>query len=262
MAGIDRRSPCAGRCARALLFVVAAASMVAAAPAFAFADPACTRKTFDDDAFLVCPFDLRTEELRIVSTDAVGEPLRDFDALAEALGPWKVHVRFAMNAGMFDEAGHPIGLLVENGIERHAINTAKGPGNFHMMPNGVFSLDGEGVLRVETTKAFVSRGVRPLWATQSGPMLVIKGRLHPQISHDGPSRRIRNGVGIKSQRSAFFVISEDAVSFGKFARFFRDRLACRSALYFDGSVSSLWAPSLERKETGFLLGPMVVVLNR
>ena len=37
-----------------------------------------------------------------------------------------------------------------------------------------------------------ARGGKTLWATQSGPMLVIGGVLNPQIQDDGPSLHVRN----------------------------------------------------------------------
>jgi prepilin-type processing-associated H-X9-DG protein len=92
-------------------------------------------------------------------------------------------------------------------------------------------------------------------------MLVIEGKLHPRFDADGESRHIRNGVGIAPDGTPMFVISEDFVSFGKFARLFRDELKARNALYFDGSVSSLWDPRNHRRDVGAELGPMVVVLK-
>jgi uncharacterized protein YigE (DUF2233 family) len=90
---------------------------------------------------------------------------------------------------------------------------------------------------------------------------VLDGELHPKFDADGPSRLIRNGVGVKDPRTAYFVISEDAVSFGRFARFFRDALGCADALYLDGTVSSLWHPAAERQDAYTGLGPMLVVLR-
>ena len=69
-------------------------------------------------------------------------------------------------------------------------------------------------------------------------------------------------MGVRDGRTAYFVISSGAVSFGRFARFFRDELGCRDALFFDGTVSSLWAPSLDRRDDAHEIGPMVVVLER
>jgi len=44
-------------------------------------------------------------------------------------------VRFAMNGGMFDHQQAPVGLLVLSGEWQHQADTAKGQGNFHLLPN-------------------------------------------------------------------------------------------------------------------------------
>lgn len=222
----------------------------------------CHNEMFEGDSFTVCPFETKSQTLLIATADDAGTPLRSFDALAIELGSSASRVRFAMNAGMFDDEGHAIGLLIERGVQRHKLNTARGSGNFHMKPNGVFSQDEDGTLHVETAAQFKARKGKSRWATQSGPMLVIDGMLHPMIAEDGPSRYVRNGVGAVDSRIAFFVISNATVSFGKFARLFRDGLHCPNALYFDGSVSSVWVPSQDRKDTARLLGPMIAILDR
>jgi uncharacterized protein YigE (DUF2233 family) len=233
--------------------------LVGCAPA---REPACRATTFEGTRFTVCLMDTRRDDLRLMTKDRSGAPLRSFANVSDALGRRAHDLRFAVNAGMFDDSGAPIGLYVENGRTLKAANTNEGPGNFHMMPNGVFSVDGDGVVHVETTQDFLARGAAPQWATQSGPMLVIGGALHPQIQEDGPSRLIRNGVGVRGARLAVFAISDDPVSFGRFARLFRDELGCTDALFFDGTVSSLWAPALNRRDSGAPLGPMAVVLEK
>ena len=92
-------------------------------------------------------------------------------------------------------------------------------------------------------------------------MLVIDGKLHPAFERDGTSRHVRNGVGIAPNGRSLFVISEDAVSFGKFGRFFRDGLKARNALFFDGSVSALWDPANGRRDITKPLGPMIVAFK-
>ncbi len=169
-------------------------------------------------------------------------------------------VAFAMNAGMFDEAGRPIGLTVIDGHEVHSINRRDGGGNFHLKPNGVFLVRRNGSAAVVTTDAFAPSSEIAL-ATQSGPMLVIDGAIHPRFDPDGQSRFIRNGVGIAPGGHPLFVISNEIVSFGKLARFFRDGLKARNALYLDGSVSSLWDPAAGRQDAGVPLGPMIVALK-
>jgi len=167
-----------------------------------------------------------------------------------------------MNAGMFDEQGAPIGLYVERGKQLKPLNLRAGPGNFHMQPNGVFAVDRRGRVSVRPSALFKAEAGNAYWATQSGPMLLIDGKPHPLFDQDGESRLVRNGVGVKNPRTAYFVISEDGVSFGRFARLFRDALGCRNALFLDGSVSSLWEPANERKDPSTRLGPLVVVLSR
>jgi uncharacterized protein YigE (DUF2233 family) len=92
-------------------------------------------------------------------------------------------------------------------------------------------------------------------------MLVIDGRIHPAFSHDGSSRYIRNGVGVGPDGRPRFVISQGPVSLGKFARFFRDRLKCRDALFLDGAVSALWDPAAGRRDITKPLGPIVLVFR-
>lgn len=194
--------------------------------------------------------------------DEDGEPLRSFDRLEEALGPRADRLLFAMNAGMYDEEGMPIGLYVEEGRQRHPISRKDGPGNFHMKPNGVLAVSSGNIVSIVTSDKWPGGRSKPRWATQSGPMLLVGGALHPKIQPNGQSLHIRNGVGIKDGRTAWFVISDEPVSFGRLARLFRDRLGCRDALYFDGAVSSLWDRPGGRRDSGHALGPMVAVFRR
>ena len=89
-------------------------------------------------------------------------------------------------------------------------------------------------------------------------MLVIGGALHPEFLAGSTSPKIRNGVGVRADGGvAWFVLADTAVTFDRFARFFRDGLGARDALYFDGSISRLYAPELGRSGVGFAIGPMV-----
>lgn len=98
-------------------------------------------------------------------------------------------------------------------------------------------------------------------ATQSGPMLVIDGKVNPRFDADGRSRYVRNGVGVDGDGVAVFVISNAPVSFGKFARLFAGPLKCRNALYLDGAVSSLWDPANGRMDSLVPIGPMIVAVD-
>jgi len=229
-----------------------------AEPAAAPPQSACAARNFEGSRFTVCSANGGRVEIR--TSDASGTPYRGFAALARALGPKGKRVAFAMNAGMFGEDGHAIGLLVEDGEQLHAINRREGGGNFHLMPNGVFLVRDDGRTQVVKSADFKASD-NIAFATQSGPMLVIDGKLHPAFEPDGLSRYVRNGVGIADDGTPLFMISEQPVSFGKLARLFRDELHVRNALYFDGSVSSLWDPANGRQDAFTELGPMVVVLH-
>lgn len=224
-------------------------------------DKPCSQVTFEGDPFTVCRLKAGKDQAALSLRGASGKPHRRLSILKSHLGEAAEGVRFAMNAGMFDGKGAPIGLYVENGKQLKAINTRDGFGNFHLKPNGVFWIGADGAAHVTATDAYVAQKPAPKWATQSGPMLVIDGKLHPKISHDGASRYTRNGVGVRDDGDALFVISDTPVSFGKLARLFRDELKTNNALYFDGAVSALWAPSLNRMDAGRDLGPMVVVTS-
>lgn len=216
----------------------------------------CEPRRFEGSSFTVCRYDAQRHEIALV-LDSGGAPLRSFEALEPTLGTRRPRLRFAMNAGMYDDQGRPIGLYVEAGRRRHAVNLNNGPGNFHLKPNGVFAVADDG--RVAIVRSEDRLPFRPRWATQSGPMLVIGGRLHPRFQPNGPSLNIRNGVGVADDRTAWFAISDEPVSFGRFARLFRDSLGCPNALFFDGTVSSLWDPGAGRRDSGYEFGPMVAV---
>jgi len=223
--------------------------------------PACTSETFEGSAFVDCIAERTRGELRLYDRDAEGRALRSFSALQTLLKTDAKRVRFAMNGGMFDDAGSPIGLYVSSGQTVTPVNRNRGPGNFHLMPNGIFSVEADG-FHVRTTDKYVQIAANTaLLATQSGPMLVIDGKLHPQISADGTSQNIRNAVGIDKLGRAHFVISDDPVSFGRIARYLRDVKDCPNALFLDGTVSSLWHPATGRMDVGAPLGPMIVSFN-
>ena len=81
---------------------------------------------------------------------------------------------------MYHPDNSPVGLYVEDGRELARVNTNAGPGNFHMRPNGVFYVTGE-VAAIVETRSFIKQNLRVEFATQSGPMLVIDGKIHPRF---------------------------------------------------------------------------------
>lgn len=223
---------------------------------------ACETVEFEAVRLTHCIADPAKHRIRTALAPAGGNPWRSLSAFAATLGDTSGKVAFAVNAGMFDTEGRPIGYYVENGERLKELNRAEGSGNFHLSPNGVFFGSGD-KWRVLSSEQFYSTvGDRPQFGTQSGPMLVVGGKLHPEFQDDGPSIRIRNGVGVDSGGRAHFVKSEMPLSFGKFARYFRDKLKTPNALYLDGSVSALWDPATNRLDKGASIGPLLVVEDK
>jgi uncharacterized protein YigE (DUF2233 family) len=164
---------------------------------------------------------------------------------------------WAMNAGMYHADRSPVGLFVSGSEERAPLNTRRGKGNFFLMPNGVFEVTRVG-RDVQTSSAWQDDLYgETREATQSGPMLVVAGKLHPAFERDSPSRLVRNGVGVAGDE-VVMAISTTRVNFYEFASLMQD-LGCANALYLDGNVSSVFAPGLGRKDPGLDLGPVLVV---
>lgn len=232
----------------------------------AIAAPAACRPLLDGDAhYVVCAFDMRQNrrpaELRLFFAGPDARPYGGFAGLEAAVKQRGEMLLFGMNAGMYQQDLRPVGLYVEARRQIHAVNERAGSGNFHLKPNGIFYF-GERTAGIMETSAFVKSGLKPDYATQSGPMLVIDGTIHPKIQANGTSQKIRNGVGVRDGHMVIFAISEDPVTFYRFASLFRDRLSCPNALYLDGSVSSLYAPGLGRADGLRPLGPMVGVVEK
>jgi prepilin-type processing-associated H-X9-DG protein len=220
----------------------------------------CGPLAFENEDYVVCEVDLRVHRIDLFWRDASGNPFGSLGNLNRHLQARGQRPLFTMNAGMYHAELDPVGLYVESGRQMVRASTTSGPGNFHMKPNGVFFV-ADGKAGVLETGRFLRRNIAVEIATQSGPMLVINGKLHPKFQEEGLSRKVRNGVGVRNADAVVFAISERGVTFTTFAKLFRDRLGASNALFLDGSVSSISAPGLER--TGFRsLGPMIAVFDR
>ena len=236
--------------------VLALLAMVVAGPSAAVE---CRDIAHDGNRYTICEVDAVREDLRLFLNDGDGHPLGQFGAVNRALAGEGRRLGFAMNAGMYHDDRSPVGHYVENGQELMRVIPGAGPGNFGLLPNGIFCIS-QGRAEVIETQAYLARDPGCTYATQSGPMLVIDGALHPRFLPDSTSRYVRNGVGTSADGTrAVFALSRGPVSFHAFARLFRDHLKLPQALYFDGNISRLYAPGLGRNDPGFDLGPIVGV---
>ena len=210
---------------------------------------------------VVCDVDPRRDRIVVRHADAGANPYRSLDAFVSAMRDAGHAVSLAMNAGMYHEDMSPVGLLVEDGRELAPLALGEGEGNFFLKPNGVFLIDGDGRAAVMESTAYLAAGISPRFATQSGPMLVIDGALHPKFLPDGESRHIRNGVGVRPDGTVVLAISLDPISLGSFARLFRDPLGCPNALFFDGAISALSNGDRTLLGGKHPVGPIVAVME-
>lgn len=209
----------------------------------------------------ICRVEPAKERLELFVRDDAGRPLKSFDGVNTWLRPRGRTLLFAMNAGMYHGDLSPVGLAIADGKQIAPVNLAEGEGNFFLKPNGVFLVLEKGA-RVVASEQVVSLkhpalADKPFLATQSGPLLVLDNRIHPAFRPDSVSRLHRNGVGVTAAGAVFFALSEEPVNFYEFATFFRDVLRCPNALFFDGTVSSLYAPALKRNDKKIDLGPII-----
>lgn len=196
---------------------------------------------FDGAHYTIAELDLARDPLALYWRDpADGTPYGTLGALAEHERQRGRRLQFATNAGIYAEGQVPLGLTVEDGVERVPLNRARGGGNFFLQPNGVFAVWGRSQAAVMTSTEYARRRApSPRLATQSGPMLLVDGRIHPRFQADSDSLKLRSGVCVPAPGRVTFAISAGLVNFHAFARLFRDALGCRDALYLDGSISQM-----------------------
>jgi uncharacterized protein YigE (DUF2233 family) len=147
-----------------------------------------------------------------------------------------------MNGGMYLRDLSPQGLYIEGGKQIKVLDTAQEAyGNFYMQPNGIFYITKDNKAYVTATKYFKYPDDTINFATQSGPMLLINGKIHHKFMPLSKNLHIRNGVGILPNGNLLFAISKGKINFYDFAMFFKKH-GCKNALYLDGFVSRIYLP--------------------
>jgi uncharacterized protein YigE (DUF2233 family) len=217
----------------------------------------CRAVAYADVDYVVCSAQSDKTQLSMRLRDQNGAVFGGLGTVRDAVVASGKELVFAMNGGMYHDGGAPVGLYIESGTQETKLSTRGGAGNFHLKPNGVFFIRKNKAGVMETAR-FAKSGIKPDFATQSGPMLVVGGKIHPKFDPASTSRKYRNGVGVDRDGVAHFVISDDVVTFYAFAQFFRDHLGTQDALYLDGTISSLLSTELERHDRFWPVGPVIV----
>lgn len=254
---------------RAVTTVLALVLILASGSESGIAEPVsalhCENRTVRDAGYLICSIALKIARPRLFWKGAGDEPYRTFDGVAEAVAAGGKSLVFAMNAGMYAEDFSPMGLYVEDGREVRPANRIEmkaPPGavpNFYKKPNGIFFLT-ETEAGILPTGAFVEKRLSVRFATQSGPMLVIDGKVNSIFIPGSTDRTRRSGVGVCEGNAVRFAISDGPVNFHDFATLFQDDLKCPDALFLDGGRGAgIYVPAMDRKDWsghgGY--GPMV-----
>ena len=220
----------------------------------------CQDFKFQEAHFTACTAKIPEDDIRLFLQDKTGKIFGQFQELDNFLKEQDLDIIFATNGGMYHADRSPVGMYVENFKEFSPLITRDGPGNFGLLPNGVFCFSKKEFLILETKK-FAQGKIQCQYATQSGPLLVIDGKIHPKFIKDGTSKFVRSGVGIsRDGLKAIFLISNQAVNFNHFASTFLDHFKIDNALYLDGNISRLYSPKINRMDFGFDIGPIIAVV--
>lgn len=198
-------------------------------------------KVYSEDQFLVYKVDLKKQDLKLYWKNENGQNFGSIQNLKLWIERKNLKLDFAMNAGMYKKDNSPQGLYIEKQKVLSPLDTMKAAGNFYLKPNGVFYITTKKTAEICRTEKFQNNG-KIDYATQSGPMLITDGKIHPDFKEGSSNLNIRNGVGILPDGKVVFVLSKKEVNFYDFANYFKS-LGCKNALYLDGFVSRAYLPA-------------------
>jgi uncharacterized protein YigE (DUF2233 family) len=214
-------------------------------------------KLYESQRITAHVVDPHKSTLQLFLKDDKGNIFKSFANLKHWLAGKNKELIFAMNGGMYMENSMPLGLYVEKGkVIRKTNRVQHAYGNFYMQPNGVFFITKKRNAYIKPSSKFHFKKYVN-YATQSGPMLLINGKIHPKFRKGSKNVNIRNGVGILPDGRVLFAISKGFITFYDFAMFFKKN-GCKNALYFDGVISRIYLPpeytSLPYSRFGVIVG--------
>jgi len=250
----DRRGLYAALAALTALF--SGTANAADAPA-----PGLPTVTFHGTSYLTHEVDPKKDDVQLFLKFSSGVYIHDFTGLQTYLDGKGEKLLFAANGGMFQPDFTPCGLLVLDGNQVSPLNTNDGQGNFYMKPNGVFLINQKHEARIVCTANYADELTPAVWATQSGPMLVLRGDINPDFNASSKSLKIRSGVGVRKDGVAVFALSQKPVNFYDFAMLFAAKLKCPNALFLDGDISAFYVPGA-KFNLPQTFGPMIGVVGK
>ncbi len=211
----------------------------------------------DDSLFVTYAVDVKKQDLQLFWKDSNHIRFGSIGHLKSYVEQNNKKLLFAMNGGMYKIDYSPQGLYIEKQMLFSPLDTMSGKGNFYLKPNAVFYITIDNVAGVCTSTSLPDIS-KIKYATQSGPMLVIDGKIHDAFIKGSINVNIRNGVGILPSGKALFAMSKKEISFYDFAEFFKS-MGCKNALYLDGFVSRMYLPEKKWIQTDGDFGVMIAV---
>jgi uncharacterized protein YigE (DUF2233 family) len=213
----------------------------------------------NDDTIVSYTANPTTQDIQLYWKDDKHEVLRSIQNLKTYVESKHSKLIFAANAGMYQADNSPLGLFIQHGKMLTPLNTRNGSGNFYLKPNGIFYITTTNKAAVCETGKFSNTGDIK-FATQSGPMLVVDGKVHSAFTEGSKNINIRNGVGILSDGKILFAMSKKEINFYDFAAYFQKQ-GCVNALYLDGFVSRTYLPEKQWVQTDGNFGVMIGVVQ-
>lgn len=208
-----------------------------------------------EEKFVDFKIDLKKQQLKFYWKDKNNKPFGSLQNLKDWLDSNGQKLVFAMNGGMYKTDNSPLGLFIESTKVVTPLNTRSGNGNFYLKPNGIFYLTTDNKAIICKTENFkFNSSIK--YATQSGPMLVIDGQIHPSFKEGSTNLNIRNGVGILPDGQILFLMSKTGINFYDFADYFK-KAGCKNALYLDGFVSRTYLPAKQWTQTDGNFGVII-----
>jgi len=210
-----------------------------------------------NNQLLTYEVDPKTQNIQFYWKNENGEIFRSIKNLKTNVESKNKKLVFAMNAGMYRNDNSPQGLFIQNHKIITPIDTTSGNGNFYLKPNGVFYINDNNDAFVCSSSQFAqSKSIK--FASQSGPMLVVNGEIHPAFKKGSSNVNIRNGVGILKNKKILFAMSKSEINLHDFALYFKNS-GCEDALYLDGFVSRTYLPEKNWMQTDGNFGVMIGV---
>jgi len=209
-----------------------------------------------DEKIISYTVDLNQEEIELYLKDSAENPISNAGNLLKL----EDNLVLVMNGGMYQSDQSPQGLYIqESKLIKRTNKGQNAYGNFYMQPNGVFYIQNDTPKVVQTSVLKLDSNIS--YATQSGPMLVIKGEIHSKFMEGSKNLNIRNGVGILPNGDVLFAISKEKINFFDFATFFQNK-GCKNALYLDGFVSRAYIPSKNWAQLDGRFGVLIGVIKK